>query len=147
MAKPTYRTLLTKPGLSINQNELLRIANLLDIPKDIVSALSMSEQYVTAVLGAIQNLLKEGHTRIIVFAATVKNARLLTAILLARDINSFAVTSETSTYDREQAILRFKSNSSKPVVLVNYGVFTTGFDAPKVSAAVIARPTKSLDTL
>jgi superfamily II DNA or RNA helicase len=30
------------------------------------------------------------------------------------------------------------------MVLCNYGVLTTGFDAPKTSAAVIARPTSSL---
>ena len=32
----------------------------------------------------------------------------------------------------------------EPCVLFNYGVLTTGFDAPKTSAAIIARPTKSL---
>ena len=144
LAKPTFRTLLAEPGLSINQNELLQIAELLEIPDEIVSALSMSEQYVTAVLRAVECLLKEEHTRIIVFAASVKNAHLLTAILLARNTKSVAVTSETSTQDRAEAIRLFKSNSTKPVVLVNFGVFTTGFDAPKVSAAVIARPTKSL---
>ena len=30
------------------------------------------------------------------------------------------------------------------MVIVNYGVLTTGFDAPATSAAVIARPTRSL---
>ncbi|MEH0409495.1 hypothetical protein [Streptomyces scabiei] len=30
------------------------------------------------------------------------------------------------------------------MVLCNFGVLTTGFDAPAASAAVIARPTKSL---
>lgn len=30
------------------------------------------------------------------------------------------------------------------MVLCNYGVLTTGFDAPSASAAVISRPTKSL---
>ena len=29
-------------------------------------------------------------------------------------------------------------------VLCNYGVLTTGFDAPRTSAVLIARPTKSL---
>ena len=29
-------------------------------------------------------------------------------------------------------------------MLVNFGVLTTGFDAPAASAALIARPTKSL---
>jgi superfamily II DNA or RNA helicase len=30
------------------------------------------------------------------------------------------------------------------MVICNYGVLTTGFDAPKTSAALIARPTRSL---
>ena len=30
------------------------------------------------------------------------------------------------------------------MVMVNYGVLTTGFDAPATSAALIARPTRSL---
>jgi superfamily II DNA or RNA helicase len=30
------------------------------------------------------------------------------------------------------------------MVLCNYGVLTAGFDAPQTSAAIIARPTKSL---
>ena len=30
------------------------------------------------------------------------------------------------------------------MVLVNFGVLTTGFDAPRASAVVIARPTQSL---
>ena len=30
------------------------------------------------------------------------------------------------------------------MVLCNYGVLTTGFDAPLTSAAIISRPTKSL---
>ena len=30
------------------------------------------------------------------------------------------------------------------MVLVNFGVLTTGFDAPRASAVVIARPTASL---
>ena len=32
----------------------------------------------------------------------------------------------------------------EPRVLVNYGILATGFDAPNTSAALIARPTKSL---
>jgi superfamily II DNA or RNA helicase len=30
------------------------------------------------------------------------------------------------------------------MILINYGVLTTGFDAPATSAAIIARPTRSL---
>ena len=45
---------------------------------------------------------------------------------------------------RDRVIREFRGNSMEPVVLCNYGVLTTGFDAPNASATVIARPTKSL---
>ena len=144
LARPTFRTLFSKPGLSINDSELNRIAGALDIPEEIVSALSMSEQYVTAVLGAIEKLLGAGHQRLLVFAATVEHARVLTAILVARDIRSEVVTGLTPGRVRDRAIRTFKSDDEIPMVLVNFGVLTTGFDAPKSSAAVIARPTKSV---
>ena len=41
-------------------------------------------------------------------------------------------------------IQRYKNNDPEPRIICNYGVLTAGFDAPRTSAAVIARPTKSL---
>ena len=144
LARPIFRTLFSKQGIRINNSDLKRIAVALDIPAQIVSTLSTSEQYVTAVLGAIESLLEAGHLRVLVFAATVEQARVITAILVARDIRSEVVTASTPERVRDNAIRSFKSDSEVPIVLVNFGVLTTGFDAPEASAAVIARPTKSL---
>ena len=41
-------------------------------------------------------------------------------------------------------IERFKSDEDISLVLCNYGILTTGFDAPKTSCALISRPTDSL---
>lgn len=144
LARPSFRTLLSRPGLEVGEKELARIARGLDIPEEIITALSMSEQYVTAVLGAVEKLLDAGHRRVLVFAATVWHARTLSAILVARDVRSNVVTGQTPVRAREHAIRTFKSDDEVPMVLVNYGVLTTGFDAPKASAVVIARPTRSL---
>ena len=38
----------------------------------------------------------------------------------------------------------YKSDDESPKILCNFGILTTGFDAPKTSAALIARPTMSL---
>ena len=135
---------MSRPGLAITENELAHIARGLDIPQEIVTALSMSEQYVTAVLGAIEELLDAGHRRVLVFAGTVQHARTLSAILVARDVRSNVVTGLTPVRVREHAIRTFKSDDEAPMVLVNFGVLTTGFDAPTASAVVIARPTQSL---
>ena len=144
LSRPTFRTLLSKPGLRITGDELGRIAGALDVPEDIVAALSMSEQYVAAVLGAIEDLLGRGHGRVLVFAATVEHSRLLAAILVARGVRSETVTGRTPQRVRDRAIRSFKSDDGIPMVLVNFGVLTTGFDAPKASAVVVARPTQSL---
>lgn len=144
LARPVFRTLFSKPGLAVTNREQARIARLLEIPEDIVAALSMSEQYVTAVLGAIEELLGAGHQRVLVFAATVRHARLLTAVLVTRSIRSEVITGLTPERIRSRAIRTFTSDDELPMVLVNFGVLTTGFDAPKASAVVIARPTQSL---
>ena len=144
LARPVFRTLLTEPGLRIDDQEAARIAESLDIPEGVVAAMSMGERYVAAVLRAIEELLDEGHHRVIVFAASVPHARLLAAILLARGVRSDAVTGAMPPRHRERAIRAFEAPGGKPMVLVNFGVLTTGFDAPRASGAVIARPTKSL---
>ena len=99
---------------------------------------------MTAVLSSIDELLSRGHRRLLTFAASVSHARVLTAILVARGVHSEAVTAATPDRVRDRAIRMFKSDDATPMVLVNFGVLTTGFDAPGASAAVIARPTKSL---
>ena len=38
----------------------------------------------------------------------------------------------------------FKEENSRLNILINYGVLTTGFDAPKANLAIIARPTQSV---
>ena len=144
LARPRFRTLLAEPGLDMNERELARMSDALDVPDEIVASLSMSEQYVTAVLRAIDELLTTGHRRVLVFAATVPHARVLTAVLVARNVRSEVVTGSTPVRVRERAIRTFMSDDEARMVLVNFGVLTAGFDAPKASAAVIARPTKSL---
>ena len=144
LAQPLFRTLLSEPGVTINDSDIDRIAAALDIPPDVVEALSMNEQYVAAVLEAIAGLLDAGHRRVLTFAATVEHAHLLAAILTARNVHSRVVVASTPRRVRARAIRSFRSGDHEPMVLVNFGVLTTGFDAPQASAVVIARPTKSL---
>ena len=144
LARPTFRTMFAEPGLQVSEAELARIAQALDIPDEVTMALSVSEQYVTAVLQAIEELVTNGHRRVLVFAANVRHAKILTAILVARRIRSAVVTGNTPERERRRAVRDFTLDDQRPMVLVNFGVLTTGFDAPKASAVVIGRPTQSL---
>ena len=144
LARPLFRTMFADKGCDLTRPETKRIARALDIPSDVLDRLTMSEQYVTAVLSAVRGLLREGHRRVLVFAATVDHAKVLTALLSVQGVRTGVVTGATPTRHRDQAIQRFRARDGSAMVLVNFGVLTTGFDAPKASALVIARPTKSL---
>lgn len=98
----------------------------------------------TALHAALELVKHRGHYRVLLFAATVSHARDLAACLRALDIAAEAITANTPASQRQEAIRRYRSLTGPPRVLCNYGVLTTGFDAPQTSGAVIARPTRSL---
>ena len=144
LSRPAFRTVLAEPGFSPNPTELAQLAEDLDLPPAILESLSLTHQYIAAVVRSIDELLQNGHARILVFAASVPQSQVLAALLAVRGTRCDVVTATTSVRLRARAISRFKSADSTPVVLLNYGVLTTGFDAPKATAVVIARPTRSL---
>ena len=144
LSRPVFRTMLCEPGTDISDADMSRIAVALDTPARVVEQLSITEQYVTAVLEAVLRLIEAGHRRVLVFAGSVGHASLLAALLLVKDVRAAAVTADTPTRLRDREIRQFVSGGSSPFVLVNFGVLTTGFDAPQTSALVIARPTRSL---
>jgi DNA repair protein RadD len=78
------------------------------------------------------------------FGISVAHAQDLAAALAARGLEAPVVSSETPLARRGAILRAFKRAGTSPAILCNFGVLTTGFDAPLTSAAIIARPTKSL---
>lgn len=143
LAKPYFRTVSHEAPLSLEAKEAQRLEDGADYPESVVTRLSTDEDRNVAIIRVLEELMQR-HTRILCFAASVEHAKLVAAILSARGHDASVVTGKTSGGTRKRLIRRFKSNNPAPMVLANYGVLTTGFDAPNTSAAVIARPTRSL---
>ena len=94
-------------------------------------------------------ILDHGDKKALVFTAGVNHAHLL-ARLLNREKKDSAVALDGKTTppghpDRVKAIKEFSTGDLQ--YLVNYSLFTEGFDAPECQMVVIARPTKSLTVL
>ncbi len=143
LARPNFESLFYEQGNSLSHQDIILIEESLDIPGRLLETLAQDEQRNLLIIKRIEDLVQH-HSRIIVFAASVKHANLLAAVLNTRGILADSVTGESEALARNRAITRFRSTSSDPIILCNYGVLTTGFDAPHTSAAIIARPTKSL---
>lgn len=130
-------------GLELSEAELNSVQASTEYSENILKLLSSDGHRNSKIVMRVQKLIQE-HDRILIFAINVPHARVLNSLLNFCDIKSEVVTSGTDPSDRRQAISMFKKEGGDPMVLCNYGVLTTGFDAPLTSAAVIARPTKSL---
>jgi len=143
LARPTFESLPYTSAEELPVAALASLAAALDIPETVLAGLAVDEQRNLLILNRAESLVRE-HDRVLLFAATVSHARLLATVLRARGIEADSVTANTPSGERARVIAKYKSLRPEPMILCNYGVLTTGFDAPRTSAAIIARPTKSL---
>ncbi len=140
LAKPNFVEL----KLDIfNEKEKSLIYSDFEISDNFLKKLADNNFRTLKILRGIEDLTTR-HKRILVFATTVEHSELLSALLNYRGFNSRSLTGNTPGNNRQKIIEWYKQNTSDIRILCNYGILTTGFDAPKTSAAVIARPTKSL---
>jgi DNA repair protein RadD len=142
LAKVNYRQLLYEQG-RLTDKDLEAISESIDIPLNVLKTLGEDEQRNLKIIKEVEEL-SQRHKRIILFSPSASSSNLLASVLQARGLQAYSVTGDTDSFKRKEIIDLYKTNSENIIILCNYGVLTTGFDAPQTSAAVIARPTISL---
>lgn len=143
LAKAEYRQLLYESGLELSQRDINKIGEELDLPDYLLHRIEEDEQRNLRIILEIEELAQR-HQRIIVFTISVEHSNLIASVLQIRGLSAHTLSANTSRSERSRLIASFKDDDPQTKILCNYGVLTTGFDAPKTSAAVIARPTRSL---
>jgi DNA repair protein RadD len=92
---------------------------------------------------SIINIIKENYDlgkKILVFTCGLVHNKILKSILLDYQIESGCI--DANSKNRRFLIDRFKNGDLN--ILLNFGVLTTGFDAPKTDVCIIARPISSI---
>ncbi len=143
LADAQFEPLFVEPGLELTPADRKKLQDQIDLPDKILRQLAEDEERNTAILTRLEEMLGR-HRRILFFGTTVDHAKAMATVLQARDHRAAVITGETPDAARKRRIQEFKKDTGNPMVLCNYGVLTTGFDAPNTSAALIARPTNSL---
>lgn len=128
--------------IALSSHEAKAISQMLDIPASVLRKLGENEQRTNLIVSQVIALANQHEFQTIVFAPSKKNATEIAQMLKIRDCAAYAITGDTHIIDRRRAIQQFKDGEIK--VLVNFGVLTTGFDAPNIEAVVVARPTTSV---
>lgn len=144
LARPTFRNLTYESTPDLTDRLKVAVQAEDDFSSEALEALANEVNRNVVIIDEVKRLIDVGHSRIILFGASVHHAQLLAAALSACEIDARVVTGNTATTVRSRIIKAFRGQTSQPMVLCNFGVLTTGFDAPNTSAAIVARPTRSL---
>lgn len=110
-----------------------------DLPAGFLKRLAADKDRNLLIVRRLLSLPKRTPT--LVYACTVEHAYFLSIILTAQGRRAVAVSSETPVTLRRAMVHDFKTG--KLEFLCNYGVLTTGFDAPKTECITLCRPTTS----
>lgn len=84
--------------------------------------------------------LAQGRTAI-VFCAGVEQSKLVTSLFNSANITAEHLEADTDSDERRAMYERLKSGQTR--ILSSVGTLTEGFDEPRVSCVVLARPTRS----
>jgi len=133
--------LKTSSDINLSNKQLKDIGKGFDIPNSELKKLGEEELRNLEILDKIRTLSGKFNS-ILLFACSINQSKFLSVILRYLGISAEHLDGNTHP-DRRKAILKgFREGSI--TVLSNYGVLSTGFDAPKTDVVFLARPTKSI---
>lgn len=121
----------------------IRGENLLDLPTNILLALSEDTRRNALILEQVMRQARKPNAKILVFGCSVEHAKVLANLLTIKGYKARAITGDMDKGMRQRAIRDFRENEDVQI-LTSYDVLTTGFDAPCANVAVITRPTSSV---
>lgn len=124
----------------LSKSDLKKLSETGDYSESFLKALGNDALRTVRVMELVVRRLEKGK-QVIIFCPSVRNSFLVSAILGFLDFRSAHISGATASATRDSLIRQFVDGDLQ--VLCNYGVLSTGFDAPKVDTVVVARPTKS----
>lgn len=119
LARPIFKPLFFNSGNALSSRDLEQIEISLDIPNRLLERLARDEQRNLRIVQRTEQLA-HSHDRVILFANSVRHARLLAAVLRSRGYESYAVTGDTTASERYRIINKYRSSFDGPIILCNY---------------------------
>ncbi|NLI12965.1 DEAD/DEAH box helicase [Pelotomaculum propionicicum] len=140
LANPRHIVCEMGKEYELTDSEIEQMAKENDVPAGFRKRLAWDRDRNIFIIKRLLKIKKGCPT--IVYACTVEHAYFLSVMLTATGgRHTAAVSSDTPMTIRRGIIRDFKNG--KIDFLFNYGVLTTGFDAPKTECIAICRPTTS----
>lgn len=134
------RQVATNFNFEFNEDERREIQNRFDFKNELIHAMGEDNERNICILTELKNLYDSGYS-VIVFACSLEHSKLLNSLCILLDMKTASIDDKTRSGKRKKIVREFKEKKIK--IIFNYGVLSTGFDAPGTNAILIARPTAS----
>jgi DNA repair protein RadD len=135
-----HQFLETSSTFVLEDEEIQRFRKFDRLPESFLKRVGADQHRNALLLKTLRDLPKDWP--VLFFGCSLEHAGAFTALLRRSGRNAALITGETRKATRRHMIEEFRNGHVQ--FLCNYGVLTTGFDAPKIRAIVIARPTTSV---
>lgn len=140
LASVQHQVLATESTFTLEDDELQRFRKFERLPESFLKRVGQDYQRNSLILKTLRELPE--NWPVLFFGCSVEHAGAFTALLRRSGRNAALITGETHRATRRHMIEEFREGHVQ--FLCNYGVLTTGFDAPRIKAIIIARPTTSV---
>lgn len=141
LSKLKRQVIETKIDISIKENELDELNPDQDIPITTIKKLSNNVKRNKTIISCINSEVQKKNPCLI-FSCSIEHSNLLSAALNFNGVKAASIDSKTNKSHRKIVIQEYKEG--KFDVLLNYGVLSTGFDAPRIRTIIVTRPTSSV---
>jgi superfamily II DNA or RNA helicase len=142
LSKLKTHQIKTDFNFEFTDEEKLKILNTIDegLSTELIKKMGEDVERNICIYGELRNLY-EKNLSTIVFACSLNHTKLLYKICILTGMKVGKIDDTTTNQIRKKIVKDFKSKEIK--IIFNYGVLSTGFDAPGTDALLIARPTTS----
>ncbi len=131
----------TNVSVDLSDGEITKLSQVMELPESFLKRLGGQYERNMLIFNRIMELA-DAERQVILFACSIAHAELLSDLCVAKNIPAQLVTGKTEARDRLKSIEDYKNGDVR--FLINYGVLTTGFDAPNTDTVFITRPTTSV---
>jgi superfamily II DNA or RNA helicase len=141
LSEVIYEPLRTQRSYTLSAGDKLHLEKFFDLPPGFLLRLAEDDIRNVEILKRLEKEANNGH-QILFFACSVEHSKFICALLKFLGVAAEHIDGSTPPHQRSSILEGFKRGSVN--VLCNYGVLSTGFDAPKTDLVFISRPTASI---
>ena len=128
-------------NIKLNEKELLLLEEDSELPSSVLKKLANNDKRNKILLNIIMEEVVSNRM-VLVFCCSVEHSKNISVMLASKGIISASVDYNMRVSARRHVVEEFRDGNIS--VLLNYGIFSTGLDIPKLDTVIISRPTSSI---